>query len=124
MELGNVHHIALNVSDYDRSKEFYVNKLGFAVLGEYVFPSGTRRMDCANGQTRLEIFCNTQSSGAFAEKNLGYRHLCFRTEDIEESVAELKALDIPVEEIRPDIMAGGRMTFFHDPDGVIIELHE
>ena len=124
MELANIHHIAVNVSDYDRSKEFYVSKLGFRILGEYVFPSGTRRMDCVAGQTRLEIFCNADRNGAFVEKNIGYRHLCFRTEDIETAVAELRAMDIPVAEIRTDMMAGGRMVFFRDPDDIVIELHE
>ena len=37
---------------------------------------------------------------------------------------ELRAMDISVEEIRTDTMAGGRMAFFRDPDDIIIELHE
>jgi glyoxylase I family protein len=124
MELANIHHIAINVSDYDRSKEFYVSKLGFRILGEYIFPSGTRRMDCVAGQIRLEIFCNTGKPGAFVERNIGYRHLCFHAEDIETAVAELRTMDIPVEEIRSDMMSGGRMAFIRDPDDIIIELHE
>ena len=124
MELSDIHHVALNVSDYDRSKEFYIGKLGFRILGEYVFPSGTRRMDCVLGQTRLEIFCNAVSTEEFAERNIGYRHLCFYTENIEKLVDQMKALDIPVEEIRTDVMTGKKMTFFRDPDGIIFELHE
>lgn len=124
MELANIHHIAINVSDYDRSKEFYVTKLGFQILGEYVFPSGTRRLDCAAGQARLEIFCNKGYNGTYFERNIGYRHLCFHTDNVETAVAELKAMKIPVEEIRTDVMAGGKMTFLRDPDGIIIELHE
>ena len=124
MELDRIHHIALNVSDYERSKHFYVNLLGFRILGEYVFPSGTQRMDCLRGQVRLEIFHNAVPSGDFVERNIGYRHLCFHTANIEGAVEELKALGIPVEEIREDRMAGGRMTFFQDPDGIMIELHE
>lgn len=124
MELTTIHHVALNVSDYDRSKAFYIGKLGFRILGEYVFPSGTRRMDCVLGQTRLEIFCNAASTGDFAERNIGYRHLCFHAENIDKLVNDLKVLEIPVEEIRTDAMTGERMTFFNDPDGIMIELHE
>ena len=29
MQLTAIHHIAIIVSDYNRSKDFYVNKLGF-----------------------------------------------------------------------------------------------
>ena len=124
MKLENIHHVAINVSDYERSKAFYVNKLGFCILGEYVYPSGTRRLDCTAGQIRLEIFCCAVETGTFAERNIGYRHLCFHTEDIEKDVDELRAKGILVESIRTDVMAGGRMAFFCDPDGITIELHE
>ena len=124
MDLGTIHHVAMNVADYDRSKEFYVNKLGFRVLGEYVYPSGTRRLDCKMGNTRLEIFGNAEELPRPAEPHLGYRHLCFYAQDIHKTVAELNALGIETEPIRPDPMAGGLLTFFQDPDGLMLELHE
>lgn len=124
MELGIVHHVAINAADYDREKDFYVNKLGFQVLGEYVFPSGTRRLDCQRGEARLEIFQSARALERPSEPHLGYRHLCFRTEAIQKTVEELKALGIEVEEIREDSMAGGKMTFFYDPEGLTLELHE
>ncbi len=125
MELGSFHHVAMIVSDYDRTKEFYVNKLGFAVLGEYDYPSGVRRMDCQLADTRLEIFQYPQSLGPVpADPNLGWRHLAFRVADIEKTVAELTALGIQTDGIREDTMAGGRITFFCDPDGLTLELHE
>ncbi len=34
MKLSSVHHIAIIVSDYAVSRDFYVNKLGFAVIRE------------------------------------------------------------------------------------------
>ena len=34
MALTAVHHIALLVSDYQKSKEFYVDKLGFRIVRE------------------------------------------------------------------------------------------
>ena len=124
MKLGTIHHVAVNVSDYERSKEFYVEKLGYRIIGEYVFPSGTRRMDCVLGQSRLEIFCGSRSESGYIERNVGYRHLCFYAEDIESLVLELKGKGIAVEDIQTDIMSGGKMTFFRDPDGIMIELHE
>ena len=124
MDLGTVHHVALNVSDMDRAKEFYVNLLGFSVLGEYVFPSGTKRLDCQLGGTRLEIFCYPREILHPADPHIGYRHLCFRVTDIRKTVDELNALGIETEDIRPDPMAGGLMTFFRDPDGLTLELHE
>ena len=124
MDLGTIHHVAVNVADYEHSKEFYVGKLGFQILGEYVFPSGTRRLDCCLGDTRLEIFHTTRAVERPAEPYLGYRHLCFKVNDIHRTAAELKTVGIEVEEIRPDPMAGGLMTFFRDPDDLPLELHE
>ena len=34
MNLSKIHHIAIIVSDYEAAREFYVNKLGFAVIRE------------------------------------------------------------------------------------------
>ena len=54
----------------------------------------------------------------------GLRHLAFRVEKIEDTVAELAALGIPCEPIRVDEFTHKKMTFFHDPDGLPLELHE
>ncbi len=48
--LETVHHTAINCADYARTKEFYVNLLGFEVLGEYVFPNGTSRLAPGTGR--------------------------------------------------------------------------
>ena len=37
---------------------------------------------------------------------------------------ELEAKDIPCEPIRFDEYTHKKMTFFHDPDGLPIEIHE
>ena len=34
MIVQNIHHVAIVVSDYEKSKDFYVNKLGFQVIRE------------------------------------------------------------------------------------------
>lgn len=38
MTLNIVHHIAIIVSDYNLSKDFYVNKLGFSIIRENYRP--------------------------------------------------------------------------------------
>lgn len=40
------------------------------------------------------------------------------------TVKELEKLDIECEPIRTDEFTGKRMTFFKDPDGLPLELHE
>jgi glyoxylase I family protein len=45
-------------------------------------------------------------------------------DDIEAAVWELEALGIVCEPIRMDEYTQKRMTFFFDPDGLPLELHE
>ena len=38
MKLNAIHHVAIIVSDYQKSREFYVDKLGFTVIRENYRP--------------------------------------------------------------------------------------
>ena len=42
MNLSQIHHIAIIVSDYEASKDFYVNKLGFQIVRENYRPERKR----------------------------------------------------------------------------------
>ncbi|WP_048951291.1 VOC family protein, partial [Enterococcus faecalis] len=55
---------------------------------------------------------------------LGLRHLAFKVEHIEEVIAFLNEQGIETEPLRVDDFTGKKMTFFFDPDGLPLELHE
>lgn len=127
MNLSAIHHIAIIVSDYPRSKDFYVNKLGFSVIRENYRPDkGDWKLDLRiNDDTELEIFGVANPPARVTRPEAaGLRHLAFRVENIEKTAAELEALGIPVEPIRVDAYSGRKFTFFADPDGLPLELHE
>ena len=127
MQLSVIHHIAIIVSDYARSKDFYVNKLGFTVIRENFRPEKNDwKLDLrVNGTTELEIFgVSNPPKRVTRPEAAGLRHLAFSTEDIEKTAAELKGMGIEVEPIRVDEFTGTRFTFFADPDGLPLELHE
>lgn len=127
MQLSVIHHIAIIVSDYARSKDFYVNKLGFTVIRENFRPEKNDwKLDLrVNETTELEIFgVSNPPKRVTRPEAAGLRHLAFYTEDIEKTVAELKGMGIEVEPIRVDEFTGTRFTFFADPDGLPLELHE
>lgn len=124
--LDALHHVAIIVSDYGRAKEFYVEKLGFPVLRENFRPErGDWKLDLKFGDGELEIFA---IPGAPERPNYpeaqGLRHLAFRVDSVETAVAELERRGIECEPIRTDTYTGKAMTFFHDPDGLPLELHE
>ena len=121
-----VHHIAIIVSDYARAREFYVEKLGFPVVREnFREDRGDWKLDLRFGDGELEIFAipGAPPRPSYPEAR-GLRHLAFRVEDVEKAAAELERRGIPCEPIRVDPYTNRPMTFFHDPDGLPLELHE
>ena len=127
MNLSQIHHIAIIVSDYEASKDFYVNKLGFQIVRENYRPERNDwKLDLkVNETTELEIFgVKNPPARVTRPEAAGLRHLAFFTDNIEETVAELKEKGIVTELIRVDEFSGKKFTFFADPDGLPIELHE
>ena len=126
MNLKSVHHIAIIVSDHDRALDFYVNKLGFSVIRD-CFRQERKdwKSDLALDGLELELFSqsNPPKRPSYPEA-CGLRHLAFRVADIEAAVAELAEKGISCEPIRMDPYTKTRMTFFADPDGLPLELHE
>lgn len=121
-----LHHVAIIVSDYERAKEFYVEKLGFPILREnFRVERGDWKLELKFGDGELELFAipGAPERPSYPEAR-GLRHLAFRVEDVEAAAAELERRGIACEPIRVDPFTGGRMTFFHDPDGLPLELHE
>lgn len=124
--LNKIHHVAIIASDYAASRHFYVDLLGFVVVRENFRPQrGDHKLDLRLGDCELEIF---GIPGAPARPNYpeacGLRHLAFWVEDIEPAVAWLNSIGIETEPVRVDEFTGKRMTFFKDPDGLPLELHE
>lgn len=127
MNLSVIHHIAIIVSDYALSKDFYVNKLGFAIIRENYRPERNDwKLDLrVNDTTELEIFGVVgPPKRVNRPEAAGLRHLAFHVECIEDVVRELEEKGIEVEPVRTDDFTGKKMTFFHDPDGLPLELHE
>lgn len=127
MKLSSIHHIAIIVSDIEKAREFYVQKLGFEVIREnYRAERGDWKLDLrVDEHTELEIFAEKNSPQRVNRPEArGLRHLAFRVESVEETVKELKSLGIECEPVRFDTYTKDKMTFFHDPDGLPIEIHE
>ena len=128
MNLSKIHHIAIIVSDYEAAKNFYVNKLGFSVIRENYRPERKDwKLDLrVNEHTELEIFAEENPPKRVNRPEAcGLRHLafCVRERGADGKRTEQK-LGIECEPIRVDDYTGKKMTFFHDPDGLPLELHE
>ena len=58
------------------------------------------------------------------QEALGLRHLAFKVKSVDDTVKELNGKGIETEPVRLDDYTGKKMTFFHDPDGLPLEIHE
>lgn len=125
MDLTSVHHVAIIGTDYQRTREFYVDKLGFAVLRDTRRPEkGDCKLDLRLNGLELEVFIKPDAPRrpSYPEA-CGLRHLAFRVTDVPAAAAELAEKGIDCEPIRTDDLTGEQMTFFFDPDGLPLELH-
>ena len=121
-----IHHIAIIGSDYEKSKHFYVDLLGFKVIREnYRKERDDYKIDLACGLQERELFIvkNAPARVNYPEA-LGLRHLAFKVESVDDTVKELNGKGIETEPVRLDDYTGKKMTFFHDPDGLPLEIHE
>ena len=124
----NVHHIAIIGTEYIKTKEFYVDKLGFEVISEHNRPEKNDIIiNVKQGNLVLEIFIKENAPLRPKMPNpeySGLRHLAFKVEDIEAVLKKFDELDIPHEELRYDDFDNKKMAFFFDPDGLPLEIHE
>ncbi|WP_230398106.1 SMU1112c/YaeR family gloxylase I-like metalloprotein [Novisyntrophococcus fermenticellae] len=126
MNLEKIHHIAIIVSDYEVSKKFYTELLGFKVIREnFRADRGDYKLDLALDGCELELFSgkNNPKRASYPEA-YGLRHLAFFVEDMDAVIKELNRKGIETEPVRVDEFTGKKMTFFKDPDGLPLELHE
>ena len=126
MFLTKQHHIAIICSDWEKTREFYVQKLGFELFREVYRPEQDDYLRMLRqGDTVLEVFIKPEYPERVNNPEAkGLRHLAFHVENIEPTIAWLNAMGIETEPAREDKVNGGRFTFFKDPDGLPLELHE
>jgi glyoxylase I family protein len=127
MQLHGIHHIAIICSDYEKSKRFYTEILGFKVEREvYRSERKSYKLDLSlNGLYCIELFSFPDPPKRVSmPESCGLRHIAFQVESIETAIAELNAKGVIAEMIRVDEFTGKKFTFFADPDDLPIEFYE
>ncbi|WP_149273653.1 SMU1112c/YaeR family gloxylase I-like metalloprotein [Pareuzebyella sediminis] len=127
MLLNKIHHIAIISSDYEKSKRFYVDILGFEILKEtYRETRKSYKLDLAlNGDYLIELFSFPEPPKRLSRPEAqGLRHLAFEVDDIEAVGEKLLEKGVVIEAIRTDASNGKKFTFLQDPDGLPLEIYE
>ena len=116
-----IDHVAVHVSDLDRSVKFYERHFGFKHYFQHAAGSGQQIAYLKLGDTVLELTHHTD--GAMA----GF-HFCLETDSFDDTVAKLQRDGVQLVRAPHDTAAreprenGWRRVVFAGPDGEQIEL--
>jgi catechol 2,3-dioxygenase-like lactoylglutathione lyase family enzyme len=138
-------HVAITVSDLDRSLEFYRDALGLqeverhrlegegisAMAGKPGIVMDVVRLTTGNPPgilVDLQQYVHPEGSTSTAELgDVAHTHVCFVVSDIEVACAELRGRGVALvsDPVAFELVSGRlRVVFVKDPDGAVIELVE
>ena len=100
-----LNHIALQVPDIPRSRDFYIKHLGLTVSRQ---SEGSCFLTCGDNFVAL-----------FRGEEPGLAHYCYSVKDFDVDVAEEK---LKAEGLGPSIRREGGRIYFDDPDGLQVQL--
>lgn len=135
------HHTAISCRDWDRTRSFFVDLLGFSVMGEIDrrdepalgilagLPGGVCRWAMLQfGHYQIEIIKWLTPEGkpiGIRQCDIGLTHVCIEVTDAEEVRRRIIAAGYePISEVQS--LRGGKAKPFYcyGPDGVVIEFLE
>lgn len=125
-----IDHLGIAVKDMTEAKRAY-EALGFTIEAEHEVPTEkVKTAFIAVGESHLELLEPTDPGSViakFLEKRSGVHHICLLVDDIEKTMAEMKASGAHLLDEVPRIGAGGcRVAFIHPKSaaGVLLELKQ
>jgi glyoxylase I family protein len=127
LRINRIHHIAIICSDYQKSKHFYTEILGFEIVREvYRDERQSYKLDLSvNGIYQIELFSFPNPPVRTSRPEAcGLRHLAFLVSNVEESRTYLLSQNIDCEPIRIDEFTNKAFFFIEDPDGLPIEFYK
>ncbi|MBT2408173.1 MULTISPECIES: VOC family protein [unclassified Streptomyces] len=116
----------LNVTNLERSVDFYRRSLGFDVIRQSTGPVNRYALMGSDGVVLLTLW--EQSSGAFPVNRPGLHHLSFEAATLDDLRAAEKRLRTAGVALRDDDgssedAASAGQLFFADPDGIRLEIY-
>ena len=130
--IKKIDHVAIVVPELEQATNFWVTILGLPL--DHVAQVPDEGVDVAFlpvGESSVELLQPTDEAGGVArylqKRGPGIHHICFEVDDIEATLAQLKAAEVPlinqVAKVNPE---GKKFAFVHPKGtgGVLVELYE
>ena len=132
MKILGIEHIGIAVKGIDQDAPFWKHILNLSHQGtEVVKDQGVRTDIYDTGKGKIELLeslgVDTPIGKFLEKKGPGVHHVCFEVDSVNDSIKELKELDIQVLTDDPTIGAEGyKVVFIHPKStgGVLVELAE
>jgi len=130
MKISHIDHIGIAVKSLEKASEFYTRFLGCKPAGKETVPDQKATVSFfLFKDTTVELLEATELEGPIAKfiasKGEGIHHIAFRVENIEDTIAELKAKGVRLIDEQPRTGARGiKIAFVHpkETSGVLMEL--
>ncbi|WP_005036720.1 VOC family protein [Holophaga foetida] len=125
--IAGFHHVAIRVSDFDRSLAFYTTVLGFPLARTWGEGEGRGALLDAGSGNYLEVFAGGTPP---LKPEAHWFHLALRSRDCAGLLERVRAAGAPVTVEPKDIVIPSapplpaRIAFFTGPDGESIELFQ
>ncbi|WP_458352740.1 VOC family protein [Peribacillus frigoritolerans] len=119
-------HIAIVVSDMDRSIEFYTNLFGFKVRLRGNNPNREMAFLYLEAQPdfEIELIRDIDPVGEYSESGI-VNHLAFTVKNIDKAIGSYRRNGIEFTSNEPKrTLEGGRMILFYGPDRELLQLVE
>ncbi len=131
MAIKRIDHIAVVVNDLDAALAVYRDALGLPLAQVQTIPEQDVKIGfLPSGDSEIELLepINPESGIAqfLAKRGEGLHHICLEVDDIEATLADLKAKGAQLIDQAPRRGAYGKIAFIHPKGahGVLIELLE
>lgn len=125
MNIKEIAHVAFNVKDIEKSREFYCEKLGFPKIFDMKLKDG-RVIDYLkiSDNQFIELFYGEQVDTKIPAEPVSYEHFCFEVEDINRVREELVSKGIKID-VEPSVgLDNNTQLWITDPDGNRLEFME
>lgn len=122
-----IHHIAIQTADLERSAYFYGETLGLARIKEERSPKGRKIIWFDSGTGRIELYGGKPGQALnqpWSPNSVGPISIGFRVNNLEEAVRRLMEANVPVIKPPYEPVPGERAAMIQGPDGEEIVLLE
>ncbi|MGE3153821.1 MAG: VOC family protein [Nitrospiraceae bacterium] len=124
MKVTKLLHTRMRVSDMDETISFYTKVLGLEVSERKVSPRGSHLafLKVPNSEELIELCSFPPSGPVTVQEDLV--HLAFQVENLDDTIATLNSMGIPITDGPTRTSSGSRFIFINAPDGYEVELIE